>query len=119
MAVEETEGNREDRAVEATEGRRGSMLPLRGQRPQREYRAVEGTRLNLFIAIIASQLSRLSLKLSFSRKTIIVWSLFFRKKRSDMIIIINPIHKVLSIEDLSKYLTSLQLYSEPKIVGLA
>ncbi len=77
------------RAIESTEGRRGD----RG--PYREQDAIEGPRANLFIAIIASRLSRLSLKFTFSRKndyrdnhiifsrkTIIVWSLFFAKNEA-------------------------------------
>jgi hypothetical protein len=96
MAVEGTESHREDRAVEATECRRGSLSPWGEQRPQGEYRAMEGTRFNLFKAIIASRLSRLSLKLSFLQNNDYhdKSQHFFAKnnyheKLSEMIIIIN------------------------------
>jgi hypothetical protein len=65
--------------------------------------AVEDPRANLLIAIVTLRVSRLLLKFSFSRnndyrdnhkiysrKTIIVWSLFFPEKRREMIIPINP-----------------------------
>jgi hypothetical protein len=78
------------RAIQGAEGRRGD----------RDHR---GPRTNLLKAIIASQLLRLSLKGSFSqnnhyhdnriifrRKTNIIWSSFFSRKWSEMIIVINP-----------------------------
>jgi hypothetical protein len=100
MAVKVAEGRRETEQsiIERTEGRRGDIGDRWLQKRQRAVEGTEGRRgdrglLNNQKAIKGTESrtgDRGLYRIIFSRKTIIVWNNFFREKRSETVIIINP-----------------------------